>query len=287
MAEQAVTPNSSNLGEQSHNLTRALLKTSEAENVMFLKDSPKPNTRITISSWRLTPWHAASTTTTHLLMVAYGPVHNPRYFLIFPTWQRSLIPPNQGQKCFQKAFTESCELHRHKIHSGISYSGKEDGWKMWQMSAGRSEPESGERWWSREEEGHASISSSLLPLKPRLNSALVVARMGQDQLAATRQVKLKNQTIKLRHVLSSNTITWRLRMDNPLKPDQRKSEFWSGLQCVRVFTCRRSWYRQLFTWLQHVIQLENTLHLFMKELCCLLAWKTAECTVMQTYNYII
>lgn len=46
-------------------------------------------------------------------------------------------------------------------------------------------------------------------------------------------------------------------MDNPLKPDQRKSEFWSGLQCV--FTCRRSLYGELFTWPQHVIQLENIL----------------------------
>lgn len=32
-------------------------------------------------------------------------------------------------------------------------------------------------------------------------------------------------TITLRHALYLNTITWRLRMDNPLKPDQRKSEF--------------------------------------------------------------
>lgn len=133
--------------------------------------------------------------------------------------------------------------------------------------------------------GHASIPSSPPPPQPRLNSVLLVARMGRDQLAAACQVKLRNQTIKLRHVLSLNTITWRLRMDNPLKPDQRKSEFWSGLQCVRVY--RRSWYRQLFTWLQHVIQLENTLHLFMKELCRLFAWKTAECTVIQGQNDII
>lgn len=68
-------------------------------------------------------------------------------------------------------------------------------------------------------------------------------------------VKLQNQTIKVRHALSLNTITWRLRMDNPLKPHQRKSEFWSGPQYV--FTCKRSWYGRLFTWLQHVIQLEN------------------------------
>lgn len=183
-----------------------------------------------------------------------------------------LITPNQQQKCFPKAVTESWELHRHQIHPGISYSGEEDGWKMWRMSAGSSETEREERRRSREERG---ILPSPLPSSPqaRLNPVPLVVRMGQDRLAATCQVKLQNQTIKVRHVLYLNTITWRLRTDNPLKPDQRKSEFWSGLQ--NVFTRKRSWYGQLFTWLPHVIQLENTLHIFTGRYACF--W--SECTV--------
>lgn len=148
----------------------------------------------------------------------------------------SLITPNQLQKCSQKAVTESWELHRHQIHPGISYSDEEDGWKMWRMSAGSSETEREERRWSRERE-ERGILPSPLPSSPqaRLNSALLVVRMGQDWLAATCQAKLQNQTVKVRHVLYLNTITWRLWTDNPLKPDQRKSKFWSGLQ--NVFTC--------------------------------------------------
>lgn len=57
------------------------------------------------------------------------------------------------------------------------------------------------------------------------------------KLNSPQQQQKKTHTIKLRHVLSLNTITWPLRVDNPLKPDQRKSEFWSGLQ--NVFTCRK------------------------------------------------
>lgn len=88
------------------------------------------------------------------------------------------------------------------------------------------------------------------PPPPPLNLGhLVVVRMGQKQLAATCQVKLQTQTIKVWHVLSWKMITWPLWMDNPLKADQRKSKFWSGLQ--RVFTCRQSRCR----WLQHLIPL--------------------------------
>lgn len=36
------------------------------------------------------------------------------------------MTPNQKEKCFQKAFTESREPHRHQIYSGISYSGEEE-----------------------------------------------------------------------------------------------------------------------------------------------------------------
>lgn len=79
-----------------------------------------------------------------------------------------------------------------------------------------------------------------LPPPDNLGSTLLHLwlRTGRDQLRgvgegrrATCQVKLppttkkKPHTIKLRHVLSLNTITWPLRVDNPLKPDQRKSEF--------------------------------------------------------------
>lgn len=99
---------------------------------------------------------------------------------------------------------------------------------------------------------HISTASSIL-LSTLLNSDLVAARMGRDQLAATCQVKLQNQTIKLWHVLSWKMITWPLSMDNPLKADQRKSKFWSGLQCV--FTCTQRWGRQPFRRLQHLILL--------------------------------
>lgn len=37
------------------------------------------------------------------------------------------MTPNQEEKCFQKAFTESREPRRHQIYSGISYSGEEEG----------------------------------------------------------------------------------------------------------------------------------------------------------------
>lgn len=136
-------------------------------------------------------------------------------------------------------------LHTHQIHFGISYSGGEDGWKMWRMS--------GEREREREVQkcGEKNIFPPLLPSsrQPGLSSDLVVVRMGPDQLAARCQVNLQNQTIKLWDVLSWKMITWPLWMDNPLKGDQRTSKFWSGLQ--RVFTCRQSRRRRL----QHLIQL--------------------------------
>lgn len=80
---------------------------------------------------------------------------------------------------------------------------------------------------------HISSTSSLLP-STSLNSDLVMARIGHHQLAATCQVKLQNQTIKLWHVLYWKMITWPPSMDNPLKADQRKSKCWSGLQCLHA-----------------------------------------------------
>lgn len=124
-----------------------------------------------------------------------------------------------------------------------------------ERTAGRCDGCLQERVWRESERGaqkgrENDIFPPLLPSssQPRLNSDLVVVRMGQHQLEATCQVKLQNQTIKLWHVLSWKMITWPLWMDNPLKADQRRSTFWSGLQ--RVFTCRQSWCRRL-----HLIQL--------------------------------
>ncbi len=100
---------------------------------------------------------------------------------------------------------------------------KEDGWKMWRMSAGRSETERKGRQWSGE--GRGTLPSHR-PSSLNLASTLFYLWWGWDRTSwqqhAKRCVKLQNQTIKLRHALSLNTITWRLQMDNPLKPDQRK-----------------------------------------------------------------
>lgn len=139
----------------------------------------------------------------------------------------------------------SQSLHTHQIHFGISYSGGEDDWKTWRMSAGESLQRGRERC---RKAGKMIDFHRFFP--PPLNPGhLVVVRMGQKQLAATCQVKLQTQTIKVWHVLSWKMITWPLWMDNPLKADQRKSKFWSRLQ--RVFTCRQSRCRRL----QHLIQL--------------------------------
>lgn len=165
------------------------------------------------------------------------------------------MTPNQEEKCFQKAFTESREPLWHQIYSGISYSGEEegeeveeDGWETWRMSAGGEEG----RWWG----GRRELFFPSHPISPSLHLTTSVqlcstCGWGQDgtswgvlergggqhaKLNSPHQQK-KPHTIKLRHVLSLNTITWPLRVDNPLKSDQRKSEFWSGLQ--NVFACRK------------------------------------------------
>ncbi len=136
-----------------------------------------------------------STTTTQLLMIPCGPPSNPWYFLMFPPWKHSLIPHNQEQECFQKAFTESCELQRHQIHSVISYSGEEDGWKMWRMSAGRSETERNERWWLREERG---ILPSHPPSSLSLSSTLFYLWRGWDR-TSWRQHAKHCVTVKLQN----------------------------------------------------------------------------------------
>lgn len=93
------------------------------------------------------------------------------------------------------------------------------------------------------EESGAAKNFQLAFLSVILSSTLFYLRRGRDGTgpaggdALNIALKLQNQTIRLRHALFLNTITWRLWMDNPLKPDQRKSEFWSGLQCV--FTCKK------------------------------------------------
>lgn len=137
------------------------------------------------------------TTTTQLAMAACGAAHNPWcFFILFPTWRRSLIAPNQEQQCFQKAFTESWELHRHQIHSGISYSGEEDGLKMWRMSAGRSETERKERRRSREERD--TLPSHLISPPPlNLGSTLFHLWRGWDRTSWRQHAKLNSKTTLL------------------------------------------------------------------------------------------
>lgn len=211
-------------------------------------------------------------------MAACGPAHNPWYFFIlFPTWRCSLITPNQEQQCLPKAFTESWELHRHQIHSGIIQA-RGMAWRCdgcLQEGARPKGKNDGDR--ERRETYFHLISP-----QPRLNSAPLDggwARMGQDQLAATCQVKLQNQTIKLRHALSLNTITWRLRMDNPLKPDQRKVWIlkWAA-ECVYM-------QKELIRAAVYMSTACNPVRVysasFHEEFCLfLLAWKTAQINVL-------
>lgn len=163
-----------------------LLKMSKPEKFIFSNDTPK--TPVQADSLACGQYNRNAP-----LNGFTWSSHDLWYFLIFPTWQHSPVTPNQEQKCFQKAFTESREPHRHKIHSGISYSGKEAGWKMWQMSAGRSEPESGERWWLREEE--EGTLPSRLPLLPlSLGSTLFYLWRGWDGTSWRQRAKLNSET---------------------------------------------------------------------------------------------
>lgn len=144
------------------------------------------------------------------------------------------------------------------------YSGEGDGLKMWRMSAGRSETERKERRWSREER---DILPSHLPSTSTLLHLMEDGR-GWDRTSSRQHAKLNSKTRLLNwgmlypwirlHGDCEWIILWSLIKE--------KSEFWSGLQ--NVFTCKRSWYGQLFTWVQHVIQLEYTLHLFMRSSVC-------------------
>lgn len=115
-------------------------------------------------------------------------------------------------------------------------------------------------------ERHTSISSPL-----NLGSTLLHLMedgRGWDRTSSRQHAKLNSKTRLLNwgmlypwirlHGDCEWIILWSLIKE--------KSEFWSGLQ--NVFTCKRSWYGQLFTWVQHVIQLEYTLHLFMRSSVC-------------------
>lgn len=164
------------------------------------------------------------------------------YFLHSNTLEKKYTP-NQKQKCFQKAFTESPHTPNSFWHQLFRRRGRlEDVTDVCRR-------ESAERERERCRKAGKMIDFHRFFPPPLNPGHLVVVRMGQKQLAATCQVKLQTQTIKVWHVLSWKMITWPLWMDNPLKADQRKSKFWSRLQ--RVFTCRQSRCRRL----QHLIQL--------------------------------
>ena len=92
-----------------------------------------------------------------------------------------------SKKKKKKAFTESCELHRHRARSVISYSGEEDGCEMWRMSAGRSETERKDEDgdWEKESGTLPSQPPSSLP-QPRLNFVLLVAEDGTGPAGGNR-----------------------------------------------------------------------------------------------------
>lgn len=123
----------------------------------------------------------------------------------------------------------------------------------------------------REERG---ILPSPLPSSPqaRLNPALLVVRMGQDRLAATSQVKLPNQTVKVSHVLYLNTITWRLWTDNPLKPDQRCVYVQKELIRAAVY---------MTTACNPIKEYSTSIH---REICLFLVWMY--CNVLHPHTFL-
>lgn len=98
-------------------------------------------------------------------------------------------------------------------------------------------------------------------------------------------VKWQIQTIKPKHALSLNKITWRLWMANPLKPDQRKSEFWSGLWlCVYM---QKEWIRVAIYMTTACNPVREYSPSCLKQLCLLLlAWKTAQMNVREWPSYL-
>lgn len=88
----------------------------------------------------------------------------------------SLITPNQLQKCFQKAVTESWELHSHQIHPGITIQARRTAGRCGGclQEAARLKGKKGGG--GERGERHTSISSPLLPS----GSAQLCSTCGED-----------------------------------------------------------------------------------------------------------